>query len=207
MRFQVIFANLFINTKFLLTFKSFNVKDYFPPRLKLLTVSPGHRCSWMWIMFHDFYIFADKTNLDIKGGGAGSVSVVKGCSVGVEGRAVHHAEDDGETGDEEHLWWSVSNNISCVIVKVEPTRNFMFELELFSWNWKYLSRLWYLYWAVGPIISGSAGVTNAFQALPAWSLSVPGAFTSCAKPSSYYVLSARNVKPVTTWTSFLPPKF
>ena len=54
-------------------------------------------------MFHDFYIFADKTNLDIKGGGAGSVSVVKGCSVGVEGRAVHHAEDDGETGDEEHL--------------------------------------------------------------------------------------------------------
>ena len=30
------------------------LKDYFPPRLKLLTVSPGHRCSCIWIQFSWF---------------------------------------------------------------------------------------------------------------------------------------------------------
>ena len=60
----------------------------------------------MWILFHDSDIVADKTNLDIEGGGAGGVAVVEGAHA-VEGRAVHHAEDDGETGDEEHLWWQV----------------------------------------------------------------------------------------------------
>ena len=44
--------------------------------------------------------------------------------------------------------------------------NFMFEFELFSCYWEKLARLWYLYWAVGPIIPGSAGLTNAFKALP-----------------------------------------
>ena len=47
-------------------------------------------------------IFADKTNLDIKGGGAGGVAVVERTD-GVEGSAVHDAEDDGETDNEEHL--------------------------------------------------------------------------------------------------------
>ena len=46
--------------------------------------------------------FADKTNLDIKGGGTGGVAVVEGA-LGVEGSAVHDAEDDGETDNEEHL--------------------------------------------------------------------------------------------------------
>ena len=44
--------------------------------------------------------------------------------------------------------------------------NFMFEFELFSCYWEKLAGLWYLYWAVGPIIPGSAGLTNAFKALP-----------------------------------------
>ena len=84
------------------------LKVYFPPRLKLLTVSPGHRCSCIWIQFWWFLIFADKTNLDIKGGGTGRVAVVEGA-LGVEGSAVHDAEDDGETDHEEHLWWQVRN--------------------------------------------------------------------------------------------------
>lgn len=64
--------------------------------------------------------------------------------------------------------------------KLSPTMNFMFEFELFPCYWEKLAGLWYLYWAVGPIISGSAGCTNAFKALPAWSLAVAGAFTWCA---------------------------
>ena len=53
--------------------------------------------SWLLFLQITFIYY-----LDIKGGGTGGVSVVEGAHA-VEGSAVHHAQDDGETGNQEHL--------------------------------------------------------------------------------------------------------
>ena len=98
---QVLFANLFINTNFNEIFCS-DLRRLLSTEAEALDSKSRPQMLLYMDSVFIVSIFADKTNLDIKGGGAGGIAVVEGA-IGVEGSAVHDAEDDGETDNEEHL--------------------------------------------------------------------------------------------------------